>query len=224
MNNIKDLEQLTSMQLYHLTSNIVDILKARESAQNVIRIASKSKTANEQRAELIQQAREFVEEMTTKNHPDRKAWFIDDGFYEKSHIAEFIINAKKRTVVVLIKNSLGTVRLKGIAKCMPGDVFNEWIGKAIALAKALEVEIPQEFLQAVQPRHYAIGQLVKRHDANLKEHYEVMRIGSGKTLKIKWGQGGGASCTTTLPLNHDDGNIRALQVIDDTNAQYEVTP
>lgn len=124
-------------------------------------------TLNEQRAELIQRAREFVEEHTIFNDQTLKG---NRGFSLKvsGQITtfvvkpDFVINSLKRTVVVLLKGADNDrVIRRGIAKCTPGDVFNEWIGKAIALARALDIDVPEEFLDAVQPDEVVVGMKVK---------------------------------------------------------------
>src|SRR5699024_8596522 len=118
-------------------------------------------SANQQRKGLIEQAREFVE--SQKNAM---------GTYEvkdpSSPLApwhcnvEFIVNEEKRTVVALLRGfSIPTLYAKGIAKCHPDEVFNADIGKAIALARALEVDVPKEFLNAVQPDELVKGQYVE---------------------------------------------------------------
>src|SRR5699024_6358602 len=43
----------------------------------------------------------------------------------------------------------------------PHEVLNACIGKAIALARALEVDVPKEFLNAVQPDELVKGQYVE---------------------------------------------------------------
>jgi|SRR5690625_3922047 len=76
--------------------------------------------------------------------------------------AEFIINKDKRTVVVLLRGITSTkIRAKGIAKCAPSDCFNVYIGKAIALHRALGLEVPDEYLNAPQPTEVRVGDIVR---------------------------------------------------------------
>ncbi|ARK23600.1 hypothetical protein SporoP37_02100 [Sporosarcina sp. P37] len=184
------------------------------------------KSANQQRAELIQRAREFVEgeKRITGSLTNRKGYEAPKNDFVLCD-ADFIVNAEKRTVVCLLRGQMGgDVFDRGIAKCMPDEVFNADIGKAIALARALDIEVPQEFMQAVQPSHYSVGQVVKRKDSPLEtcRKYRVDIIGKGSTLTFLWNNdhGGRAFCDTTTSLDYEDENIKALQVIDDTNAQY----
>lgn len=76
--------------------------------------------------------------------------------------AEFIVNREKRTVVVLLRREIrkSEVVSKGIAKCAPGDVFNESIGKAIALRRALGLAVPSEYTDAPKPEGVAVGDVV----------------------------------------------------------------
>lgn len=145
------------------------------------------KSPNQQRAELIQRAREFV-----------KSRGMSDGrFYhsEKSLLlnGEFIVNKEKRTVVCLLRGTqTRTVFSRGIAKCMPSDVFNADIGKAIALARALQIDIPQEFTVAVQPQKVVVGMMIQ--------------LSSGDSLLL------------TQP--NPDPLRRGEKIIDDTYAEY----
>lgn len=178
-------------------------------------------TANHLRSALIQKAKDFVENMKTVRGciTGRKGYSAlnDLGIIVD---ADFIVNTDKRTVVCLLREQLGTRLVdKGIAKCVTGDVFNADIGKAIALAKALKVDIPQEFLKAVQPT-VAPGQVFKVNESVSKKDVR------GRVAEI----------TTLLPtynhlrfgtaFNHtlDSGwfGERQVTIIDDTNAEYEV--
>ncbi|RAU96820.1 hypothetical protein [Paenibacillus sp. YN15] len=65
---------------------------------------------------------------------------------------EFVINREKRTVAAIARwRYNGKVVARGIAKCAPGDVFNTHIGRAIALRRALGLEVPQEYVKCPQP-------------------------------------------------------------------------
>ncbi|MGF9978714.1 hypothetical protein [Viridibacillus arvi] len=158
---------------------------------------------NEQRALLIKQAKEFVDEHTQKTKvlspmPFSKRKIgskLTRGIGYKGYVVEeqFISNAKKRTVVCLLRGVTSSiVRSKGIAKCAPDDVFNEHIGQAIALARALEIEVPEGFLKAIQPDEKVEGMIVfaggrtrrlitELRDLNFNEHRGEItcQVGSG---------------------------------------------
>lgn len=76
--------------------------------------------------------------------------------------AEFIVNKDKRTIVALLRGEVTrSVRARGIAKCSPTDCFNVHIGKAIALRRALGLEVPDVYLNAPQPTEKRIGDIVE---------------------------------------------------------------
>lgn len=157
-------------------------------------------TANQQRVELIQQAREFV-----------------DG-QEEFYRFDFVVNEKKRTVVALIKLSTGSVVMRGIAICMPGDVFNADIGKAIALAKALQIEIPQEFMNAVQPDDYVTGMVIEFHLDGKKTERINKIVGNEIYSDL--------DCRFSFILSdretlYPDDGADTPKILDDTNAEYE---
>lgn len=149
-------------------------------------------TANQKRAKLIEKAKKFVEEHAVT-----------------SHIVEFIVNRKKRTVVVLIKEyETGKVVARGIAKCAPGDVFNQWIGKAIALARAIEIGVPNEFFEAVQPNKIVVGMIIEYKDGRIAEVINDNYVG-----------GIDADAQTYLSTARE--YEYHARIIDDTNAKYD---
>ena len=80
--------------------------------------------------------------------------------------ADFIVNAAKRTVVALGKSWIdGRILRRGIAKCAPNDCFNEHIGKAIALRRALGFEVPSEYLNVPQPEEVRVGDVINYRNA-----------------------------------------------------------
>lgn len=133
------------------------------------------KSQQQYRDEIVEQAKRDIAEL--------KEW---DGLYPTSdkqfinpHMchANFIVNKNKRTVVCLLRGiKTGKVRAKGIAKCAPNDCFNVHIGKAIALRRALGLEVPNEYLNAPQPTEIRVGDRVYGEDI-LGRSYEV-KVGS----------------------------------------------
>jgi len=191
------------------------------------------KSPNQQRAELIQRAREFVEDLS-KTIPSSAMRNLSNGKWEgglylsdsnlygfvKAHDLQFVINEEKRTVVALIHHydrgkRIG-IRARGIAKCMPDEVFNADIGKAIALARALEIEVPQVFLQAVQPDEYVKGHAVYSFDTSGKR-FDYPKITDVTEDRIWEG---------SFFCYKDSGDRYGLPCVnpvitDDTNAIYE---
>ncbi|RIV03067.1 hypothetical protein [Bacillus licheniformis] len=100
----------------------------------------------ERRDEIVEQAKADVSDLINR----------DIG-----HDHEFIVNTEKRTVVVLrkLRGCTNIVR-RGIAKAAPDDCFNVHIGEAIALHRALGLEVPDEYLNAPQPTEVRVGDIV----------------------------------------------------------------
>ena len=87
-------------------------------------------------------------------------------YKENYYNVEFVVNKDKRTVVALVK--LGTrmstaepVVHRGVAKCDPSDCFNEHIGKAIAVRRAFELDVPEAYLNAPKPEKSEAGDYVE---------------------------------------------------------------
>jgi len=156
----------------HSTTNTVEDKQKTGSPKHVRYIGEIKKpiekSLNQQRAEIIERAKKFVE---VKSECLKDSPSVLGGFERKekenpnfnSYImeVEFFINKEKHAITALCKSpSCGLIRTKGIAKCNPSDVFNEHIGKAIALGRALGLDV-SEFEQAVQPTEFAVGQVVE---------------------------------------------------------------
>ena len=149
-------------------------------------------SANQQRKGLIEQAREFVE--SQKNAMGTYEVKDPSSPHAPWHCnVEFIVNEEKRTVVALLRGFFTpTLYAKGIAKCHPDEVFNADIGKAIALARALEFDVPNEFLNAVQPDKVVKGMILQT------------RYGNRLELTVR----------NPMPL------LSSEKIINDTNAEY----
>lgn len=98
--------------------------------------------------------------------------YYDDLYRIKNGIlvrSTFIENAEKRTVVCILKGHVtNDIYSKGIAKCDPDDVFNAYIGKAIALYRALKYDVPEYLFNAPQPKQIKEGDVVKsKHTDNV---------------------------------------------------------
>src|SRR5690606_36553699 len=113
-------------------------------------------TPQAKRDRIVEQAKKDVEGLKYK---DTDFHVTIGGF---ACVADYIVNKEKSTVVTLLRGgSSNIVRAKGIAKCAPGDCFNEHIGKAIALRRALGLEIPSEYLTVPNPTEVRVGYVMK---------------------------------------------------------------
>lgn len=122
-----------------------------------------SLTPNELRKAIITEAKVFVEDVLTEVDQQFGWQTTKIPLYKQKGrlTVKFHVNDKKRTVTALAyfgnlypedKEVVG----KAIAKCAPDDVFNADIGKAIALGRALGLDVSR-FEQAVKPTEVAVG-------------------------------------------------------------------
>ncbi|KAA8750162.1 hypothetical protein [Paenibacillus sp. UASWS1643] len=123
----------------------------------------------------IKSPQEIRDDIVKRAKDDVSRLIDEDGFAHRRGgpfntvvIEEFVVNRGKRTVVVLGFEAYGNrkKRALGFAKCAPGDVFNVWIGKVVALRRALGLEIPEEYVSAPQPTEVRVGDIVKYGASN----------------------------------------------------------
>lgn len=157
--------------------------------------------SQERRDEIVKQAKADVREIKfrmgyTAAHP-----YIKFGMNNTE--VDYVVNSEKRIVVALIKYKYRYERgvlSKGIAKCAPNDCFNSHIGKAIALRRALGLDVPVEYLNTPQPTEVRIGDVVKC----VKEKSKY--LGNGKVIRKDIGMFGAR-----------------LYVVEDGSMSYEET-
>ena len=152
------------------------------------------KTAQERRDEIVEQAKADINELKNRNFyevPDA------DNFYNPYICtAEFIVNNQKRTVVALLRGAnTSKVYARGIAKATPDDCFNVHIGKAIALHRALGLEVPNEYLNAPQPTEVRVGDVVAYRGFYKTIDY-VTVVADGEPT------GGGRAALTSIAVKH----------------------
>lgn len=156
-------------------------------------------TPNEQRKAIITEAKAFVSHWepicATK--------------------VTFEINTEKRTVVALRhRRDNGRVFDRGIAKAHPDDVFNADIGKAIALGRALGLDVTR-FEKAVQPTEVVVGMKTFHYHTNgipLGTRYVNDTFVTDEGICIRDYKHHGKYAHVTF----DEGD----RIIDDTEAQY----
>lgn len=149
------------------------------------------KSDQQKRDEIVAQAQEDVRVLYYKDY------LVD---------TDFIVNAEKRTVVALRKSKMyGHIKSKGIAKCAPNDCFNAHIGKAIALRRALGLEVPEEYLNVPQPTEVRVGDIIRGTYYDKKSTYTktVKKIEDGRYF---------------YDSDYDFINDADLVIIDDTRA------
>jgi hypothetical protein len=126
-------------------------------------------TDQDLRDAAIEQAKKDVEELSKTDIPDMGVTSISgygESFYPgEFDYVDFVVDREKRTVVALIKYSNGNDKnrawARGIAKCDPTDTFNEHLGKAIALRRALGLDVPEEYIYAPEPTEFRAGDVME---------------------------------------------------------------
>ncbi|MGF9741954.1 hypothetical protein ABEX06_00495 [Bacillus safensis] len=118
------------------------------------------KTDQQKRDEVVAQAKEDVETLKMRNR------------LSKAFNIEIVVNSESRSVEATAKVPNSRKSFYGIAKCAPSDCFNAHIGKAIALRRALGLEVPTEYLNVPQPTEVRVGDVIRGRQANGVEFYE----------------------------------------------------
>lgn len=182
------------------TSNIVALYNVGRTPETVNvyeLIKPKPLTPNQQRAEIIEKAKKFVE-----------------GNLKLLISYDFVVinNGTKLYSRQLFQDIKLTT-----AKCSPNNVFNEHIGKAITLGRALGLDV-SEFEQAVQPTKAVNGQLLTFNSGILSTVYEVINVNSNDSLKII--QDDNCKNVGKTAFGDFSENLSPLKIINDTNAKY----
>lgn len=209
---------------HNRTTETVDVYELMDGYNPGVLMVDETpvKTANQLRAEIIEKAKGFVEKIKIERVVNHKKALVYVNRKTLNWVnAEFIVNEEKRTIVCLIRwTKDNTLDGRGVAKCMPGDVFNEHIGKAIALGRALGLDV-SEFERAVQPT-LAVGQNVYfSNEHGLNVQYEIVSINENSTLNLtitKDYENNELFGADAYFLNTRD-DVKPV-IINDTNAQY----
>ncbi|MEH7790484.1 hypothetical protein V7358_13935 [Bacillus pumilus] len=155
-----NLDEMDYDELVALSEAVMKALRTRsyKNGYDQGRIDEGIEAVNNKYDKFNQQKRDGIVERAKE---DLKALLKKD--YLRNH--KFLINFDKRTVVVLRKTLDGQrIRDRGIAKCAPVDCFNAHIGKAIALRRALGLEVPAEYLYTPQPTEVRVGDIIEAVD------------------------------------------------------------
>lgn len=189
---------------------------------DVVAVEKKCKhlSANQKRARAIQMAKDFAEDqktchtgITAKGNPHEGEIRTFKGIYKRTQgsigylsNAEFI--RKGNRVTCLLKGvETSKVHFVGRAECHADDVFNEHIGKAVALAKALDIveQLPPDILNAARPNSFVKGmKVVWVDDFGCANERIVERVENSKVFFTN---------KSNMPKDR-------LTIIDDTNADY----
>lgn len=177
------------------------------------RTPNEQASANEKRKAIIDEAKAFVK--NTEQRAGAQFYKAQGDSTKRMLTFKYEVNADKRTVVALgFGSRSNTLRGKGIAKCAPDDVFNADIGKAIALGRALGLDV-SKFEKAVQPSEVVVGQVVKGREETGRSDFEASVTSMFPSAN---GRGHGAA------FHHSGGlgrlGEKRVHIIDDTEAKY----
>lgn len=207
---VAELEKARSTKLSNITVNVKCGADVDKIAKELME-KHHPQTPNQRRKAVIDRAKAFVadvEKGAYKSYYHKLSLGEGSAVYrDKTTKPEYHVNKEKRVVTVLVKGSnFPKLYAKGISKCAPGDVFNEHIGKAIALAKAYGLEVPREFTHAPQPE-IAEGQIVKAKPQRwyTQNPFKVKYIGGNDVYE--------ADCAW-IPKD-------ITEILDDSEAQYD---
>ncbi|MBX8942468.1 hypothetical protein [Lysinibacillus sp. K60] len=168
-------------------------------------------TPNQQRAAIIEKAKKFVDEAINQGKDGSPMSELGNETYQyKFFGVEFDVNDSEVKATVYQNNNRDK-RMKqeplhvSVAKCSPNDVFNEHIGKAIALGRALGLDV-SEYEQAVQPNEVVMGMnLEVRTNGEVDFNHKPV------------------DTDDLIQCNHDfHKEDSGVFIINDTNAIYEV--
>jgi hypothetical protein len=113
------------------------------------------------RADIIQQAKDDVADLLAIGDDSKRDLPDSSPLRNWMYRAEFNVDRDKRCVSVDVYLKHGShLMANGHAKCDPDDCFNEHIGKAIALRRALGLDVPLEYVKAPQPTEARVGNVV----------------------------------------------------------------
>lgn len=207
----------TAADLYdHLRGNVAK--GAAQAAREMERRILNPLTPNQRRAQIIAEAKQFVEEMLEKNKKPYGGSFYIRVPNPSIEIAwacsrvDFVVNAEKRTVVALaIGYTNGAVVKRAIAKCAPDDVFNADIGKAIAVGRLFGLDV-ERFINAPKPDEVVVGHVVEDKE---RDTYGIGVVDAVKPKGfVDWERG-------YTVRNGSWNYLHLAKITDDTEAQYE---
>ncbi|WP_433943636.1 hypothetical protein [Paenibacillus sp. SN-8-1] len=148
------------------TATVAEVNEALHVYQE--RARARKKPPQQVRDEIVERAKADVKTLLSTNHPNAcvqwGVWFSDHDGSCITDECEFVVNRERRTVVALVRDIESAQKRiigRGTAKCAPNDVFNVNIGRAIALRRALGLEVPAEYLSVPGPTEVRVGDVVK---------------------------------------------------------------
>lgn len=158
-----DLVLYTEDKTEELINKLESLVGEASDVISLLKESQKNKVAHA-RQQIINEAKAFVEKYQAVRK-GQKGHSIGNET-ARSHFYETdLVTKGTRVTAVVYRLKGGTKRTEksyevGRAKCATGDTFNRHIGEAIALGRALGINV-DKFTSAVQPTNYVEGQVVK---------------------------------------------------------------
>lgn len=138
-----------------LQEHYKEMKEDEEQYRNLQEYYKENTAKNKQQAErdeIIEQAKADLARLT--NHGYCYA-------YGRNLKVEFVVDNKKRTVEAILRRVADAqIVTTGLARCAPNDCFNVYIGKVIALLRALGKVVPKKYLNAPQPTEVRVGDVI----------------------------------------------------------------
>ena len=155
-------------QIQALESRVSTLEQAQSAAAKVddeppsFSVMPRAKSAQDVRDAVVERAKADVKALADSRGRYRVE--REPGAYLKHVcVVEFVVSRDKRKVTAILRGVMtGIVRAVGRAKCAPNDVFNAHIGRAIALRRALGLEVPAEYMSVPNPEEPRVGDVVKK--------------------------------------------------------------
>lgn len=197
------------------------IAKVIDGVEGFITVTIDEGDVNKDRKKIIKEAKRFIKDITDNAVDELE--LSDRNIRRKILTTEHttIVDNKEQLVVVVVKGRFsGAVYETGIAKCSPSDVFNKYIGEAIALGRAYGLDV-SKFENAPQPNEYANGQIITFPEYDSWYRKLLYRVdGFGRRddglVVVKDDVGGDSVGTRAFGVSSGSD----LPIISDTNAEY----
>jgi len=210
-----------AMQSVLERANPAELSMSKSEVETAIKVFSQPIPPQQLREEIVERAKADVKDLEERAQNGK---FDTPATRFRGNLSvEFVVNREARTVVALLRllytPKHRKVYAKGIAKCAPNDVFNVHIGKAIALRRALGLEVPAEYLSVPNPEEPRVGDVVK-----VLKYFNVGAVGIVAEMRPTGYGDGQRGLTYVVEGKKYWSYIHAVKVIDDSRESVEEVP
>lgn len=200
----KEIEsELSVDQLINKVERYLQVLKERINVKDEVSTDAPNELKPMSVRELvIEEAKKDVVNLLNESYDG----YDLDTVADYGHLEmEFYVNRDKRTVVAVLDGRYCPIdtKLRGIAKCDPEDCFNVHIGKAIALRRALGLDVPAKYLRTPQPTEPKVGDIIHVNYVGKLGFFEGEVVGKNDEDLYMLKDG----CTTSFEPDSDGDRI-----------------